>query len=122
MADSAKRAAVTIDADLTLEQMESGEVTTTVTVSTASDGALQVSSSGKLPSVSLRQIGQAKDSLREFASVTGQAIRVDHNGRTLASLNPGPLRGPKSAGDSPGNDAKWTYHWWAMLKELLRIP
>lgn len=121
MADSPRGSAITIDADLTLQQIHSGSVATTVTVSTASDGALQVSSTGKLPSVSLRQIGQAKNGLREFANVTGQAIRIDHNGRTLASLDPGPGRPPNRDGGGSGKDAKWTYHWWALLKQLLRI-
>ncbi|KAA1260728.1 hypothetical protein LF1_32690 [Rubripirellula obstinata] len=100
----------TVEANLVLQQKDGDAVVAEITVSTAADGTLNVSSEGKLPSLSLREIGEAKNRLKAFSKQTSQDIQFQHNGRALASLK------AKSSGD-----AKLSVHWWAMLRHLLGL-
>jgi len=104
--------ALAIEADLTLQQIAGGTVSSdqSLKISTQADGTILLSSQGTLPRTSLRQIIQAREGLRRFAEATRQDVIIDHNGRQVARL---------LADSKPS--PKWSIRWWTVFRYALRL-
>ena len=108
MADSEPAIVCELDADLAMECIRDGQTVASASIKTADDGALCISTSGKLPRASFQQLRQANAGLHQLVELTGKDVQVDHNGDQLLAIKY----------QSPGK-SRLALRWWAAFKYWL---
>ncbi|MEM9827085.1 MAG: hypothetical protein AAF958_10875 [Planctomycetota bacterium] len=105
MDDPPTQPGVVVDADLCVQRIEGDRVVGSIEVQTQPDQSVLVTSTGKLPSGSLRQVQQARRALRLLAQTSQQSVTVQHEGRELLVVQ-----------HSSSGASTESIRWWSLLR------